>query len=113
MQDLLPKRPEPPQPSSLMAINGLSVPAQTGKKQTKGKSKKATKFQPQVVASVRSYTELENKWVPPLPPAPFTAYRLSSYDARRIIHPGANGDPWWDMPQLISQVHFSCLPSIF
>ncbi|KAJ7111417.1 hypothetical protein C8R44DRAFT_528714, partial [Mycena epipterygia] len=25
-------------------------------------------------------------------------------DARRIIYPGANYDPWWDMPQLIVQV---------
>ena len=31
-------------------------------------------------------------------------YQLSSFDARRIIYPGANGDPWWDMPQLIAQV---------
>jgi hypothetical protein len=31
-------------------------------------------------------------------------YRLPSFDARRIIYPGANGDPWWDMPQLIAQV---------
>ena len=31
-------------------------------------------------------------------------YRLPSFDARRIIYPGANGDPWWDMPQLVAQV---------
>ena len=31
-------------------------------------------------------------------------YRLPSFDARRIIYPGANGDPWWDMPQLLAQV---------
>jgi len=31
-------------------------------------------------------------------------YRLPSFDARRIIYPGANGDSWWDMPQLIAQV---------
>ena len=31
-------------------------------------------------------------------------YRLPSFDARRIIYPGANGDAWWDMPQLIAQV---------
>ncbi|KAF9460135.1 hypothetical protein BDZ94DRAFT_1150101, partial [Collybia nuda] len=24
-------------------------------------------------------------------------------DAQRIIYPGANYDPWWDMPQLIAQ----------
>ena len=31
-------------------------------------------------------------------------YRLPSFDARRVIYPGANKDPWWDMPQLIAQV---------
>jgi hypothetical protein len=52
----------------------------------------------------------------PAPPAGFTEYRLASFDARRIFHPGANHDPWWDMPQLILQVFlstsfcsFSCL----
>jgi hypothetical protein len=25
-------------------------------------------------------------------------------DARKIIHPGANGDPWWDTEQLLTQV---------
>jgi hypothetical protein len=42
--------------------------------------------------------------VPPPPPAPFTSYRIPSFDAQRIIYPGANHDPWWDMPQLIAQV---------
>ncbi len=32
------------------------------------------------------------------------AYRLDSFDARRIIYPGSQYDPWWDMPQLIAQV---------
>jgi hypothetical protein len=36
-------------------------------------------------------------------------YRLPSFDARRIIYPGANGDPWWDMPQLIAQVSLVCV----
>jgi len=35
---------------------------------------------------------------------PCTLSRLPSFDARRIIYPGANGDPWWDMSQLIAQV---------
>jgi hypothetical protein len=26
------------------------------------------------------------------------------YNARQIIYPGTNHDPWWDMPQLIAQV---------
>jgi hypothetical protein len=43
--------------------------------------------------------------VPPPPPAPFDSYQIPSFDARRIIYPGANYDPWWDMPQLIAQVN--------
>lgn len=46
-------------------------------------------------------------WVLPPPPAPFTAYQIPSFDARRIIYPGANYDPWWDMSQLIAQVSVS------
>ncbi|KAJ7089009.1 hypothetical protein C8R44DRAFT_598557, partial [Mycena epipterygia] len=49
-------------------------------------------------------TYAENEWVPPPPPAPYTAYQIPSFDACRIIYPGANHDPWWDMPQLIAQV---------
>ena len=45
-----------------------------------------------------------NGWVPPPPLAPFTSYCILSFDARCIIYPGANHDPWWDMPQLIAQV---------
>lgn len=44
---------------------------------------------------------LVEDWVPPPPPAPHKSYRLQSFDARRMIYPGANYDPWWDMPQLI------------
>lgn len=55
-----------------------------------------------------------NDWVPPPPPAPFVNYRLNSFDARRIIYPGAKHDAWWDMPQLIKQVSItvprSCHP---
>ncbi|KAJ7649588.1 hypothetical protein B0H17DRAFT_1147703 [Mycena rosella] len=47
-------------------------------------------------------TEAEHSWTPP--PAPEgSMYRLPSFDARRIIYPGANHDPWWDMPQLLTQ----------
>ena len=45
-----------------------------------------------------------NEWVPPQPPAPFKSCCLPCFDARQIIYPGANHDPWWDMPQLIAQV---------
>lgn len=30
--------------------------------------------------------------------------RLPTYDARKIIYPGKNHDPYWDMPQLVEQV---------
>ncbi|KAI0286324.1 hypothetical protein BC826DRAFT_1093533 [Russula brevipes] len=28
-------------------------------------------------------------------------------DARKIIYPGSNGDPWWDNEQLIAQIHWT------
>ncbi|KIK52545.1 hypothetical protein GYMLUDRAFT_179992 [Collybiopsis luxurians FD-317 M1] len=31
-------------------------------------------------------------------------YQIRSFEARRIIYPGSNYDPWWDIKQLISQV---------
>lgn len=65
---------------------------------------KSTKKTAASSSTGRTYTEQENEWVPPPPPAPFSSYRLSSFDARRIIYPGANYDPWWDMTQLIEQV---------
>ena len=38
---------------------------------------------------------------------------MPSFDARRIIYPGANGDAWWDMPQLLAQVSlFSFSPLV-
>ncbi|KAE9385106.1 hypothetical protein BT96DRAFT_1092754, partial [Gymnopus androsaceus JB14] len=45
----------------------------------------------------------EPHWVPHPPPLG-TSYRIRSFEARRIIYPGANHDPWWDMKQLIAQV---------
>jgi phosphoribosyl-AMP cyclohydrolase len=30
---------------------------------------------------------------------------LKEVDARKIIYPGKNHDLWWDMPQLLGQVH--------
>jgi hypothetical protein len=98
-QDLLPERPNPPSSAaSTPTRSELVDTTQTGKNK---KKKKGDAPQP---ATVRSFMELENEWVPPPPPAPFTSYRLKTYDARKIIHPGSNGDAWWDMPQLIAQV---------
>ncbi|KAJ7681396.1 hypothetical protein B0H17DRAFT_1138431 [Mycena rosella] len=49
----------------------------------------------------------------PAPPVGFTEYRLPSFDTRRIIYPGANHNPWWDMPQLILQVLFLYMVIVF
>ncbi|KAJ3791637.1 hypothetical protein GGU11DRAFT_101012 [Lentinula aff. detonsa] len=43
-------------------------------------------------------------WLQPQPTQPGTSYRIRSFEARRIIYPGANYDPWWDMKQLLAQV---------
>lgn len=43
-------------------------------------------------------------------PDPSNPHRLPAYDANVIIHPGAAGDPWWDMPQLIDQVKHRAIP---
>lgn len=62
---------------------------------------------PPATSSSRSFEGTD--WIPPPPPAPFTSYRLASFDARRIIYPGVKHDAWWDMPQLIAQVgHLAC-----
>ncbi len=31
-------------------------------------------------------------------------------DARKIIYPGAGGDPWWDTNQLLEQMHMKAIP---
>ncbi|KAJ7675039.1 hypothetical protein B0H17DRAFT_1207904 [Mycena rosella] len=77
----------------------------TAKKSTatkKSKLKRGKAVDPEVPKQGRTYAE--NDWVPPPPPAPYTAYQIPSFDACRIIYPGVNHDPWWDMPQLIAQV---------
>jgi hypothetical protein len=69
----------------------------------RGKAKKAPKPKNKRGAATTGRTEAEHSWTPP--PAPDgTSYRLPSFDARRIIYPGANYDAWWDMPQFIAQV---------
>jgi hypothetical protein len=71
----------------------------------KGRKKKDKKAKNTRLATSVGRTAAEHiDTVLPPPPAGFTEYRLPSFDARRIIHPGANYDPWWDMPQLILQV---------
>jgi hypothetical protein len=72
----------------------------------KAAAKKAvSKVAAKNVPATRCTLEHADTWVPPPPPAPFTSYQIPSFDARRIIYPGANYDPWWDMPQLIAQAN--------
>ena len=69
------------------------------KKERKKKETQADKPSEPTGTSAKGRTFAENSnW------NPCTLSRLPSFDARRIIYPGANGDPWWDMPQLIAQV---------
>ena len=124
----LPEKPLPPPdtelPSSETPLSlakdpevdatAVAPPEPTGKK-TKSRKQKEPKKKKEPkknktpnkkpVTTARTLaTAVEDEWVPPPPPAPFPSYRLSSFDAQRIIYPGANYDPWWDMPQLIAQV---------
>lgn len=92
----LPLRPLPPSENP-------PLPPGNQPTTTKGRAKKAKNTKKAGIDG-RNYTDHQNEWIPPPPPAPFKSYRLSSFDARRIIYPGANYDPWWDMPQLIAQV---------
>ncbi|KAJ7586334.1 hypothetical protein C8J56DRAFT_891253 [Mycena floridula] len=104
LQEKLPVAPAPPLSANSIPINP-PTPAETTTTVPKRarKKKQVDKPVPSTMES-RSYTEHDEDWVPPPPPAPYSAYRLNSYDARHIIYPGANYDPWWDMPQLIAQV---------
>lgn len=101
----LPIRPSKP---TLVQLDPKTEAATTsGKKsQTRKKNaKKANAKTSSTTTSGRTFTEHGAAvWTPPPPPAPFKAYRLAQFDACHIIYPGANYDPWWDMPQLIVQV---------
>ncbi|KIK49712.1 hypothetical protein GYMLUDRAFT_253663 [Collybiopsis luxurians FD-317 M1] len=68
-----------------------------------GHPNSGTKKPTQKVAVAMDRTFDQAEWIPPPPPDGAPSYRLSSFDARRIIYPGSNGDAWWDMPQLIAQ----------
>ena len=95
---LVPLDPAVPVPGTTTTPN--PPPARTGKKT---RAKKNTENTTKPAPSRRTLAKPDG-WEPPPPPAPFTSYRIPSFDARRIIYPGANHDPWWDMPQLIAQV---------
>jgi hypothetical protein len=109
-QMTLPRRPLPPTiPSSSTSGLGTGAARCAIPDTSTGRPSKAKKTRKSVGTEGRTFAEQENEWIPPPPPAPFSSYRLSSFAARRIIYPGANYDPWWDMPQLIQQVRFSFL----
>jgi hypothetical protein len=92
-------------PSSLADLTTNSSSVAATKKATSKKVAPKKKAAAKNVPAVRRTLEDADAWVPPPPPAPFTSYQIPSFDARRIIYPGANYDPWWDMPQLIAQVN--------
>lgn len=96
-----PSLPNPQEPV-ITNVNGSKAKTKP-KKPRKTKKSKAKDTPPEPTAGRRTLVRPDG-WVPPPPPAPFTSYRIPSFDARRIIYPGKNYDPWWDMPQLIAQV---------
>jgi hypothetical protein len=116
----LPLRPSPPNnavntnectaisnPVDMAPAATSDIPATANTSKSKPKKAARKKNTKKASPEGRSLAEQESAWIAPPPPAPFTSYRLSSFDARRIIYPGANHDPWWDMPQLIAQVSVS------
>ena len=107
------KLPPTPGVASAPLTTILEKPADVkgakGKVRKERKKKLPEKSTEPTGSSARGRTFAENSnWNPDmLSDSGEGPYRLLSFDARRIIYPGANGDPWWDMPQLIAQV--SCL----
>lgn len=97
----LPAQPHPPNAEEPDTQLKEAATSQGYKGKTKAKKAKNSKKCSQ---EGQKYIDHQNEWVPPPPPAPFSSYRLSSFDAHHIIYPGANYDPWWDMPQSINQV---------
>ncbi len=109
----LPEEPRPPEPGAPAASTSKAVNPETQKSASKTRKPKKPKKPVKAAASInrsttkgRRTTEKPAGWTPPSLPAPFTSYRLPSFDARRIIYPGSasGSDAWWDMSQLIAQV---------
>lgn len=96
----LPEEPRPPAQPTDPDNSQPSTSASAMKAKGKGTAK-TTK----TIAGEGHGTQQRPDWVPHPPPLG-TSYRIRSFEARRIIYPGANHDPWWDMKQLIAQVHF-------
>jgi hypothetical protein len=103
----LPVEPLPPPPVIPPAIPSVTPPQPANPSGKPPPKKKAPAKPPKPpVATWRTLANPE-AWVPPPPPTPFMSYHIPSFDAQQIIYPGANHDPWWDMPQLIAQVKLS------
>ena len=94
-----PTHPVPPSAPIVSPVTAITVAVSTEKRGW-GKKPKEKAVQP----SEHRTLEQADGWVPPPPPAPCKSYHLPRFDARQIIYPGANHDPWWDMSQLIAQV---------
>ena len=75
-----------------------------GVKKERKKEKPLTEDNNPTGTSAKGRTFAENSNWSPGTLSDKGSYCLPSFDAWRIIYPGANGDPWWDMPQLIAQV---------
>jgi hypothetical protein len=92
VQMKLPIRPPlpPPPPSNENAVTHVNANS-NGKGQLKGKTREP-------VATDHLYDQLDSESTLPAPPTPHKSYCLPSFEARKIIHPGAGKDPWWDMP---------------
>lgn len=109
----LPKRPTsvPTSTSSDHLPNPCAAPPTTAPKKKQGRRKPTDPNSHSAASStakknrgprkIQPMSQAHEAWAPPLP---VSAYRLESTDARRIIHPGAGHDMWWDMEQLIAQV---------
>ena len=94
-----PTCPVPPSAPVVPPVTAITAALSTAKRGW-GKQPKEKAVQP----SEHHTLKQADGWVPPPPPAMFKSYRLPHFDARQIIYPGANHDPWWDMSQLIAQV---------
>ena len=94
-----PTRPVPPSAPVVPPVTAITAALSTAKRGW-GKKPKEKAVQPSEHRTLKQ----ADGWVPPPPPATFKSYRLPRFDARQIIYPGANHDPWWDMSQLIAQV---------
>lgn len=111
------KLPCQPDAESLVATQNALTEMDEGKSMKKGVKKERKKKERLLDkannptgTSAKGRTFTENSSWNPGTSLDKELYRLPSFDARRIIYPGANRDPWWDMPQLVAQVSIHVCP---